>query len=147
MIQQKSNPFMQIEFKLPKTHVCQDNMCFKTTFVLVKNLTDKVILGNPFLCSLYPFTVDNKVINTQPFGQTVRFRFTSEPIPRNISTIQADTVSDLISAKTAHIMYLQEEIRYKKVEEQLACKTLQEEIRKFEKKLKQEVCSDLPTAF
>ena len=46
---------MQIEFKLPKAHVCQDNMCFKTTFVLVKNLTDKVILGNPFLCSLYPF--------------------------------------------------------------------------------------------
>ena len=32
---------MQIEFKLPKAHICQDNMCFKTTFVLVKNLTDK----------------------------------------------------------------------------------------------------------
>ena len=60
---------MQIEFKLPKAHVCQGNMCFKTTFVLVKNLTDKVILGNPFLCSLYPFTVDSKGITTQPFGQ------------------------------------------------------------------------------
>ena len=55
---------MQIEFKLPKAHVCHDNMCFKTTFVLVKNLTDKVILGNPFLCSLYPFTVDSKGITT-----------------------------------------------------------------------------------
>ena len=54
---------------------------------------------------------------------------------------------NLISAKTAHIKYLQEEIRYKKVEDQLTCKTLQEEIRKFEEKLKQEVCSDLPTAF
>ncbi|KAL4603713.1 hypothetical protein ACB092_10G143700 [Castanea dentata] len=41
----------------------------------------------------------------------------------------------------------EEEIRYKKVEDQLTCKTLQEEIRKFEEKLKQEVCSDLPTAF
>ena len=84
---------MQIEFKLPKAHVCQDNMCFKTTFVLVKNLTDKVILGNPFLCSLYPFTVDSKGITTQPFGQTIKFRFISEPVPRNISTIQADRVS------------------------------------------------------
>ena len=141
---------MQIESKLPKAHVCQDNMCFKTTFVLVKNLTDKVILGNPFLCSLYPFTVDSKGITTQPFGQTIRFRFIGEPVPRNISTIQANTVSktvNLISAKTTHIKYLQEEIRYKKVEDQLACKTLQEEIRKFEEKLKQEVCSDLPTAF
>ena len=135
---------MQIEFKLPKAHVCQDNMCFKTTFVLVKNLTDKVILGNPFLCSLYPFTVDSKGITTQPFGQTIRFRFTSGPTPRNISTIKAGLVSGLISAKTAHIKYLQEEIKYKKVEDQLACKTLQEEIRKFEEKLKQEVCSDLP---
>ena len=116
---------MQIEFKLPKAHICQDNMCFKTTFVLVKNLADKVILGNPFLCSLYPFTVDSKGITTQPFGQTIRFRFIGEPVPRNISTIQADIVSktlNLISAKTAHLKYLQEEIRYKKVEEQLACK-------------------------
>ena len=27
---------MQIEFKIPEAHVCQDNTCFKTTFVLVK---------------------------------------------------------------------------------------------------------------
>ena len=100
---------MQIEFKLPKAHIYQDNMCFKTTFVLVKNLTDKVILGNPFLCSLYPFTVDSKGITTQPFGQTIKFRFISKPIPRNISTIQPDEVSEtvnLISAKTAHLKYL-----------------------------------------
>ena len=90
---------MQIEFKLPKAHVCQDNVCFKTTFVLVKNLADKVILGNPFLCSLYPFTVDRKGITTQPFGQNIKFKFTSEPIPRNIGTIQAGIVSDLINAK------------------------------------------------
>ena len=137
---------MQIEFKLPKAHVCQDNMCFKTTFVLVKNMTDKVILGNPFLCILYPFTVDSKGITTQPFGQTIKFKFISGPVPRNISTIQANTLN-LVSAKTIHLKYLQEEIRYKKVEDQLTCKTLQEEIRKFEEKLKQEVCSDLPTAF
>ena len=33
------------------------------------------------------------------------------------------------------------------VEEQLACKNIQAEIRRFKEKLKQEVCSDLPTAF
>ena len=36
---------------------------------------------------------------------------------------------------------------YKRVEEQLAGKSIQAEIKKFEEKLKQEVCSDLPTAF
>ena len=33
------------------------------------------------------------------------------------------------------------------VEEQLACKNIQAEIRRFKEKLKQEVCSNLPTAF
>ena len=45
---------MQIEFKILKPHVCQDNACFKTTFVLDKNMTDRVILGNSFICLLYP---------------------------------------------------------------------------------------------
>ena len=59
---------MQIEFKIPKAHVCQDNTCFKTTFVLVKNMTDRVILGNPFVCLLYPFITDSEGITTHPFG-------------------------------------------------------------------------------
>ena len=66
---------MQIEFKIPKAHVCQDNTCFKTTFVLVKNMTDRVILGNPLMCLLYSFTVDGEGITTQPFGQPVKFKF------------------------------------------------------------------------
>ena len=66
---------MQIEFKIPKAHVCQDNTCFKTTFVLVKNMTDRVILGNPLMCLLYSFTVDGEGITTQSFGQPVKFKF------------------------------------------------------------------------
>jgi hypothetical protein len=49
---------MQITFEISKAHVCQDNVCFKTSFVLVKNMTDKVILSLPFITLLYPFTTD-----------------------------------------------------------------------------------------
>ena len=66
---------MHIEFKIPKAHVCQDNTCFKTTFVLVKNMTDRVILGNPFICLLYPFITNSEGITTHPFGQPVKFKF------------------------------------------------------------------------
>ena len=59
---------MQIEFKIPKAHNCQDNVCFKMTFVLVKNMTDRVILRNPFMCLLYPFIMDSEGIITHPFG-------------------------------------------------------------------------------
>ena len=51
---------MHIEFEIPKAHMCQDNTCFKTTFILVKNMTDRVILGNPFMCLLYPFITDSE---------------------------------------------------------------------------------------
>ena len=140
---------MQIEFKILKAHVCQDNICFKTTFVLVKNMTDRVILGNPFMCQLYPFITDSEGITTYPFGQPIKFMFFWSPEPREISSLQEVSVSktlNLISAKTQHLKHLKDDLRYKKVEEQLTCKNIQTEIRKFEEKLKQEVCSDLPTA-
>ena len=95
---------MQIEFKILKAHICQDNTCFKTTFVLVKNMTDRVILGNPFMCLLYPFITDSEGITTHPFGQPVKFKFLKSPKPREISNLQEVSVSmtlNLINAKTS----------------------------------------------
>ena len=128
---------MQIEFKIPKAHVCQDNTCFKTTFVLVKNMRDRVILGNPFMCLLYPFIMDHEGITTHPFGQPVKFKFLRSSKPREISSLQDISISktlNLISAKTQHLKHLKDDLRYKKVEEQLTCKNIQAEIRKFEEK-------------
>ena len=78
---------MQIEFKIPKAHGCQDNTGFKTTFVLVKNMTNRVILGNIFMCLLYPFITDSEGITTHPFGQPVKFKFLRSPEPREISSL------------------------------------------------------------
>ena len=94
---------MQIEFKIPKAHVCQDNTCFKTTFVFVKNMTDMVILGNSFMCLLYPFITDSEGITTHPFGELDKFKFLRSLEPRDISSLQEVFVSktlNLISAKT-----------------------------------------------
>ena len=112
-------------------------------------MTDRVILGNPFMCQLYPFITDSEGITTYPFGQLIKFMFFWSPEPREISSLQEVSVSktfNLIGAKTQHLKHLKDDLRYKKVEEQLTCKNIQTEIRKFEEKLKQEVCSDLPTA-
>ncbi|KAK9984399.1 hypothetical protein SO802_033924 [Lithocarpus litseifolius] len=116
----------------------------------VKNMTNRVILGNPFMCLLYPFITDSERITTHPFGQLAKFKFLRSLEPRDISSLQEVSVSkilNLISAKTKHLEYLKDDLRYKMVEEQLTCKNIQEEIKKFEERLKQEVCSDLPTAF
>ena len=122
---------MQIKYKIPKSHVCQDNMCFKTVFVLVKNMTDRVILGNPFMCLLYPFITNSKGITTHPFGQPIKFKFLRSLEPREISSLQDVSISrtlNLISKKTLHLKYLKDDLQYNKIEEQLACKITQKKI-------------------
>ena len=113
-------------------------------------MIDRVILGNPFMCLLYPFTTDSEGITTHPFGRPVKFKFLRSPEPKDINSLQEVSISktlNLIKAKTQHLKYLGNELSYKRTDEQLACKSYQSDIRKFEEELKHEVCSDLPTAF
>ena len=69
---------MKIKYELNNAHVCHDNVCFKIPSVLVKNMTDKVILGLPFINALYPFLLKHDGITTDPFGQKVKFKFASK---------------------------------------------------------------------
>ena len=69
---------MKIKYELNNTHVCHDNVYFKIPSVLIKNLTNKVILGLPFINALYPFLVEHDRITTDPFGQIVKFKFASK---------------------------------------------------------------------
>jgi hypothetical protein len=57
---------LNIEFRLPNAHVCRDDIYIQTTFVLVKNITNKVILGNPFIALLYPIReISEKGLTTE----------------------------------------------------------------------------------
>ena len=69
---------MKIKYELNNAHVCHDNIRFKIPSILVKNLTDKVILGLPFINDLYHFLVEHDGITTDPFGQKVKFKFASK---------------------------------------------------------------------
>jgi hypothetical protein len=54
-LHQASGTRLNIEYKIPNAHICNDGICFKTTFILVKDITSRIILGNPFLALLDPF--------------------------------------------------------------------------------------------
>ena len=69
---------MKIKYELNSAYVCHDNVCFKIPSVLVKNMTDKVIIGLPFINALYHFLVGHDGITTNPFGQQVKFKFASK---------------------------------------------------------------------
>ena len=63
-------------------------------------MTDKVILGLPFLNALYPFLVEHDGITTNPFGQKVKFKFASK------CEIGTNYASNLIHAKDEHLNFL-----------------------------------------
>ncbi|KAL6326035.1 hypothetical protein AAG906_038527 [Vitis piasezkii] len=43
-----------INYKLSNAHICNQGICIKQTFILVKDLKEKVLLGVPFLSSIFP---------------------------------------------------------------------------------------------
>ena len=131
---------MKIKYELNNAHVCHDNICFKIPSILVKNMTDKVILRLPFINVLYHFLVEHDGI-TDPFGQKIKFKFASK------FEIDTDDALNLIHAKTKHLNFLKQEVRYKRIAEQLANKLLQSKIDNFQKKLIGDVCSNVPNAF
>jgi len=114
---------MKIKYELNNAHVCHDNVCFKIPSVPVKNMTDKVILGLPFINALYPFLVEHDGITTDPFGQKVKFKFASKT--------EIDDALNLIHAKVKHLNFLQQEVKYKKIAEQISNKLLQSKIDNF----------------
>lgn len=81
------------------THVSQNNIYFKIHFVLIKNMTDKVMLEILFIYSLYSFISKNDGITTSPFGQKIKFKFTSK-IDINIDK----SLKSLVSAITKNLI-------------------------------------------
>ena len=104
-------------------------------------MTDKVIFGIPFINSLYPFLTELNSITADPFGQKMKFKFASK------FEIDIDDSLNLIHAKTKHLNFLKQEVRYKKIAKQLSNKLLQSKIDNYHKVLINDVCSDIPNAF
>ena len=55
---------LDMEYKLQNVHICQNNYCFRTQFVLVQNITEPLILGTPFITLLYHFQVNDEGVNS-----------------------------------------------------------------------------------
>ena len=62
-----------INYKIPNVHIYNDRICFETVFVLIKNLSSKVILGNPFMTLHYPFLTTDEGIKTNVLGKNILF--------------------------------------------------------------------------
>jgi hypothetical protein len=92
---------LQIDYELNNFHVCQNNICFHIPPMLVKDMTDKVILGIPFICMLYPFTAELDGVSTVKIGVPIKFYFA---LRFEIDVCKLSL--NLILAKTKHLNFL-----------------------------------------
>jgi hypothetical protein len=90
---------LQINYELNNVHVCQDNVYFHIPSVLVKNMTDKVILGIPFIFMLYPFKPKLNEVSTVKMGVPVKFHFASR-FEIDVSQLSPS----LVHARTLHCL-------------------------------------------
>ena len=51
---------LQINYKISNVQVCNKNICYKISLLLVKNMNKEIILGTSFFSLLYPFRVNAK---------------------------------------------------------------------------------------
>ena len=98
---------LRINFKLSEAMVENQNLRIKTPFFLVKNLSNEVILGTPFIRSLFPLNITNDGIFTKYLGETISFPFLRKSILKKLN---------LIKIKQNQINFLKEEISFKNIE-------------------------------
>ena len=103
-----------INYKIPNVHICNDGICFETIFVLIKDLSTKIILRNPFMALLYPFLTTYEGIKTNVLGKNILFKFILPPIPKEIYTLNnisiiRDIDKERIDRKNRHLETLKSE--------------------------------------
>jgi hypothetical protein len=111
---------MQINFELNNAHVCQHNVCFHIPSVLIKGMTEHVILGIPFIAMIFPFSADFDGISTVKMGIPIYFPFASR-----FEIDVCHRSMNMLVAKTKHLNFLKQEVKYKRISEQISDKLLQ----------------------
>ena len=128
---------------MSNAHVCNQGICIKQTFILVKDLKEKTLLGVPFLSSIYPIQVDDQSIRTTLLDKEILFEFANPPDERSINTLR----DQVIQAKENQVNLLKQEINLVRIEERLKVKKTQDAIENFKNKIVGEVCSNIPNFF
>ena len=134
---------LTINYKLSNAHICNQDICIKQTFILVRDPKEKALLGVPFLNSIYPIKVNDQGLRTTLLDKEILFEFTNPPDEKNINTLR----DQVIKAKENQVNLLRQEINLVRIEEQLKVEKTQDAIEKFKNKIIGEICSNIPNAF
>ena len=125
-----------INYKIPNVHICNGGIFFETIFVLITDLSSKIILGNPFMALLYPFLTTNEGIKTNVQGKDILSKFILPPISKEIYSLDNISIikeidKDRIDRKDKHLLSLKSKIIYERIADQLIDPILKHKINLF----------------
>lgn len=134
---------LDIKYKLSKAYICKDGNCVPTGFLLAKDNSSQLILGLPFIYSIYPLKgIDEEGLTGFYNGNPLRFDFINKPVKRFLNELK-----EKIDRKTFQLNSLKEEINFLTIEEKLSNPKLKRKIDHINNKFSLEICSDHPNAF
>ncbi|GAV78728.1 hypothetical protein CFOL_v3_22193, partial [Cephalotus follicularis] len=134
-----------VNFKVTDVHICNEGICIKQSFILVKDLDIGIILGQLFLEIIKPFKVTNEGITTKLFEQKILFAFNEKPIIKDINLLKTFSLFKehyikMIEAKENHLSN-------KKLEHQIQTSQIKEKIDSLKNNMINNLCSNLPDTF
>ncbi|GAV91229.1 hypothetical protein CFOL_v3_34628 [Cephalotus follicularis] len=138
---------LRVKFKIVDVHICNENICIKQSFILVKDLDIGIILGQPFLEIIKPFRVTNEGTITKLFQQKILFAFIEKPFTKDINLLKTFSLFKEQYTKENHLYSMKQEISNKKLENQLQTSQIKGKIDSLKNNIINNLCSDLPDAF
>ncbi|KAK3218429.1 hypothetical protein Dsin_012399 [Dipteronia sinensis] len=137
---------LEIQYKLANAKVCNEGVCYTTDFVMVKTLSQNVILGLPFLHLISPFKVTNDGIVTEYLNKEILFPFIYPLIVRDPNTLKNDCIHcdhskntfvpidkyiANLNIKQQQLSYLKDDLDFERQKIRLQDKKMQEKILNF----------------
>ncbi|KAK2971280.1 hypothetical protein RJ640_001306 [Escallonia rubra] len=105
-----NNGRMKINYKISESWVCNDGICLKTHFIVVRGLSQSIILGTPFLSLLNPMTVDDKGIHSKALDHDICFKFINPPQEQIIHSLKKELIF-----RQNQICFLNEDLKFQKI--------------------------------
>jgi len=88
---------LQVKYKLSNAYICDQEYCFKNSFILVRDMSQEVILGTPFITQIYPFKVDQTGVHTEIMDTIISFKFVTSIPQNNLSLLQNASITKQIN--------------------------------------------------
>lgn len=134
---------MGVENRIPKAYICKNKVCMPETFVLVKDITDELILEKPWFLYLYLLVRwDEKSIIGTFNDKHFQFEWCDPPYTRYLNQIK-----EKILSKNRQMEFLKNEICSLTINETLQKPKLLEKIKFLKNQLSILICGDHPNAF